>query len=56
VKLKELLAEIPYVKDVEISGKTSHDVVIDYEEHENMPMHILEVLQSTGFHPDAVSD
>lgn len=53
--LKQLLENIPHVVDVEISAKEPHEVVVDYEEQQNMPVKLIEVLREKGFHPDILS-
>jgi len=54
-RIKALLMEIEYVKDVEISSQSPHEFVIDFEEHHNMPMIIIDALKAEGYHPDIFS-
>lgn len=54
-KLKKLIMEIEHVIDVEVSSQSRHEFVVDYEEHHNMPMILIDVLRSEGYHPDIVS-
>jgi hypothetical protein len=46
---------VTHVVDVEIGENDPHELVIEYEEHHNMPIKIIEVLRSEGFHPDILS-
>lgn len=55
MRIKKLLMEIEHVKDVEISSQSPHEVVVDFDEHHNMPMKIIEVLKAEGYHPDICS-
>ena len=54
-RIKKMLMEIEHVKDVEISSQSPHEFVIDFDEHHNMPMKIIEVLKAEGYHPDIFS-
>ncbi|MGD8783818.1 MAG: hypothetical protein PVG75_05245 [Thioalkalispiraceae bacterium] len=53
--IKSMLMAIEHVVDVEISNKSPHEFVIDFEEHHNMPMRIIESLKEQGYHPDIFS-
>lgn len=53
--LKQLIEDIPHVVDVAFSEKEPHEVVVDYEEQQNMPVKLIEVLREKGFHPDILS-
>ena len=55
VKMKDLLARIPYVVDVGLSDKDPHGFYVDYEEDHDIPMEILRALEREGLHPDIVS-
>lgn len=48
------LMSTPYVKNVEIREAQPHDMLVEYEAHHNMPMHLLEMLQQRGLHADIV--
>jgi hypothetical protein len=54
-QLEDLLMGITHVVDVETAENDPHDLVIEYEEHHNMPIKIIEMLRSEGFHPDILS-
>ena len=53
--LKQLIQDIPHVLDVEFSEKEPHEVVVEYEEQQNMPVRLIEVLRQQGYHPDILS-
>jgi len=53
--LKQLIQKIPHVLDVEFSEKEPHEVVVEYEEQQNMPVKLIEVLRQQGYHPDILS-
>jgi hypothetical protein len=42
--LREKLLHAPYVTDVEISDKSPHEFVVEFEERQNMPMRIITFL------------
>jgi len=53
--LKQMIQEIPHVLDVEVSDKEPHEVVVEYEEQQNMPVRLIEILREQGYHPDILS-
>lgn len=50
---KELMSS-PHVKNVELREAQPHDVMVEFDEHHNMPMQLLGMLQQHGFHADIV--
>ena len=54
-KVKAKLMGLPHVVDVELNATNPHEVVVDYDERQGMPMKILEMLENEGLHPDIVS-
>jgi hypothetical protein len=53
----ELFRELmttPHVRNVEVHSAQPHDMLVEFEEHHNMPMHLLEMLQRRGLHADIV--
>lgn len=54
-RLNNLLMCVTHVVDVEFGKDDPHELVVEYEEHHNMPIKIIEVLRSEGFHPDILS-
>jgi hypothetical protein len=53
--LKQLIKDIPHVLDVAVSDREPHEVVVEYEEQQNMPVRLIEVLRKQGYHPDILS-
>ncbi len=54
-QLEHLLLGVTHVVNVEISRNDPHELVIEYEEQQNMPIKIIETLRNEGFHPDILS-
>jgi len=54
-RLKQLLMDISHVVDVEISSHAPHGFVVEYEEHHDMPVLLIETLRGEGLHPDIIS-
>ncbi len=52
--LYQELMTTPHVRNVEVREAKPHDMLVEYEEHHNMPMHLLEMLQQKGLHADIV--
>lgn len=52
--LYQELMTTPHVRNVEVRVAEPHDMLVEYEEHHNMPMHLLEMLQKKGLHADIV--
>jgi hypothetical protein len=48
------LMTAPHVSNVELHEGNPHDMLVEYEEHHDMPMHLLQVLQQRGLHADIV--
>lgn len=53
-RLYEELMTTPYVRHVELREARPHEVMVEFDEHHNMPMHLLEILQQKGLHADIV--
>ncbi len=53
--LKQLLLDTPNVTDVEVSSKSPHEFLIEFEAHHNLPMKIIEIIKGQGYHPDIYS-
>lgn len=54
-RLEELKAELmrePYVRDVQFNPRTPHDLVVEFEEHHNLAIRVLQRLEQHGLHPD----
>ena len=43
-----------HVRNVELRSGQPHDMLVEFEEHHNMPMHLLALLQQHGLHADIV--
>lgn len=50
--LKDTLCAIPHVVNVELNPFLPHIVTVDYEEHFNIPVIVLNKLSNQGLHPD----
>jgi len=53
--VKRLIQTIPHIHDVAVSDKELHEVMVDYEERQNMPVKLIETLRKNGLHPDILS-
>ena len=53
--IKSLVLGIPHVHNVEVNSAVPHEMMIDFDAHYNIPMSILEKLESRGIHPDIIS-
>ena len=54
-ELKLLMQKLPHVTNVELSTKQPHDMLVEYEEHYNIPMLVMDKLHHRGLHPDIIS-
>lgn len=54
-ELKTLMQGLPHVTNVEINIDNPHDMLVEYEEHYNIPMLVMDKLHHKGLHPDIVS-
>ncbi len=54
-QVKSSLLSIPHVSNVEIEAGKAHDILVEFEEHHNIPMSVMEVLHHQGLHPDITS-
>ena len=53
--LKQAIQDIPHVLDVTFSEKEPHEVMVEYDAQQNMPVKIIETLRQQGYHPDILS-
>lgn len=51
-ELKEELMRVPHVRNVEMNPAIPHDLMVEYEEHHDMPMTLLSRLSAKGLHTD----
>ena len=52
--LRQRLLQEPYVTNVEMRTEMPHDMLVEFEEHHDIPVHVLEMLKEQGFHADIV--
>ena len=53
-ELKSLMQALPHVTNVEINITRPHDILVEYEEHYNIPMLVMDKLHHKGLHPDII--
>jgi hypothetical protein len=53
--LRVLMQALPHVTNVEINNARPHDMLVEYEEHYNIPMLVIDKLHHKGLHPDIIS-
>ena len=51
-ELKKELMRVPHVCNVEMNPAVPHDLMVEYEEHHDMPMTLLSRLSQQGLHTD----
>ena len=54
-ELRALMVTLPHVTNVEMNSSRPHDLLVEYEEHFNIPMLVMDKLHHKGLHPDIVS-
>ena len=54
-EIKLLMQELPHVTNVILNTVTPHDMLVEYEEHYNIPMLVMDKLHHKGLHPDIIS-
>jgi hypothetical protein len=52
--LRAALLSTSHVRDVHYSTTLPHDMLVEFDEHENVPMHVLGVMKEQGLHADIV--
>ncbi len=50
---QELMAD-PRIHHVELHRGMPHDMLVEFDDHQDMPMHLLETLHDHGIHADIV--
>ena len=53
--IKAMLMGIPHIHNVEMNNSMPHDMLVEYEEHYNIPMLVMDKLHHQGLHPDIIS-
>jgi len=54
-EIKILMQGLPHVTKVELNTTRPHDMLVEYEEHYNIPMLVMDKLHHQGLHPDIIS-
>jgi hypothetical protein len=54
-QVRTQLLSMPYISNVEIESGKAQDLLVEFEEHHNIPMSVMDVLHHQGFHPDITS-
>ena len=54
-EVKTALLTMPFVENVVINENDNHELMVDYDEHQGVPMDILDTISSKGLHPDIIS-
>jgi hypothetical protein len=44
----------PHVRNVEMRPEKPHDMLVEFDEHQDVPMNVLGILKSHGLHADIV--
>lgn len=52
--LRSELLSTPHVRDVQFNSKMPHDLLVEFDERENVPMHVLDIFKEHGLHADIV--
>lgn len=52
--LEQALLSTSHVRSVQFNPHVPHDMLVEFDEHENVPMHVLGVLRQQGLHADIV--
>lgn len=52
--LKTELMTDSHISNVEVHEGMPHDLLIECDDHENIPLHVLDVLKGHGLHADIV--
>ncbi len=53
--VKKMMMTIPHVHNVEFNNKMPHDILVEFDANCNVPIAIVEKLESEGIHPDIIS-
>lgn len=52
--LRHRLSEDPYVRNVELHQEMPHDLLVEFDAHHDVPLHVLTMLKDQGLHADIV--
>ena len=53
--VKNMMMTIPHVHNVEFNDELPHDMLVEFDANHNVPITIVEKLESEGIHPDIIS-
>ena len=53
--VKKMMMTIPHVHNVEFNNEMPHDILVEFDANHNVPIAIVEKLESEGIHPDIIS-
>jgi len=53
--VKNIMMTIPHVHNVELNNQVPHEMLVEFDAHHNVPIAIVEKLESEGIHPDIIS-
>ncbi len=53
--VKDIMMTIPHVHNVEFNDELPHDILVEFDANYNVPITIVEKLESEGIHPDIIS-
>lgn len=51
-EVREALARVPYVTNVEMLATATPELMVEFEEHHNVPVRLLNRLSKQGLHTD----
>lgn len=51
-EVRDALMALPYVTDVEISRGDTQNLLVEYEEHHDVPITLVRMLEKRGLHSD----
>jgi hypothetical protein len=52
--LRNRLLEDPHVRNVEMRSEMPHDMLVEFDAHHEVPVHVLDMLKAQGLHADIV--
>ena len=53
--VRDMMLNIPHVHNVEFNNELPHDLLVEFDANHNVPIAIVEKLESAGIHPDIIS-
>lgn len=52
--LRQEMFSAPHIRNVELRRESPHDLLVEFDEHHNVPVNVLNILRSHGLHADIV--